>query len=86
MRPVPLFNDLKLLTKETAVTKERNGRVPKVFISCDQDKVITVDLQRLMIEKSSPNEVIEITGSDHMVMFSKSVELSSSILQIADKY
>ena len=77
---------MELLLKETAVTKERNGRVPKVFIKCGEDKVVTEEVANLMIEKSSPDEVKGMTHADHMVMFSNPVQLFSYLHEIANNY
>jgi len=87
VRPHPIFNDKKLLLKETRVTKERNGRVPKVFIISKEDNLLTEDFQMWMIENTRPYvEVKVIKDSDHMVMFSKPRKLTSHILKIAHKY
>ena len=87
VRPFPLFNDEELFLKETKVSMEKNGKVPKIFIICKEDNLIKEDSQRWIIEKSGPFvEVNEINDSDHMVMFSKPKELSSLLQQIADKY
>ncbi|XP_058745243.1 methyl jasmonate esterase 1-like [Vicia villosa] len=87
VRPDPLYNDVELLKKETAVTNDRNGRVPKVFIISKSDKLITEDFQKWIIERSGPfDEVKVIKDSDHMVMFSKPKNLSSILLEIAQKY
>ncbi|XP_050291595.1 methyl jasmonate esterase 1-like isoform X2 [Quercus robur] len=44
------------------------------------------DFQRWMIENNPADEVKVITGSDHMVMFSKPKELCSCLQEIAEKY
>ncbi|TKY68871.1 putative methylesterase 19 [Spatholobus suberectus] len=88
VRPLPSFtSDVKLLTKQTAVTKYKNGRVPKFFIISEKDNVLTEDFQRWIIESTGPfAEVKVIKDSDHMVMFSKPKKLSSELLKIAYKY
>ena len=53
---------------------------------CDQDKVVKEYFQRWMIENNPTDEVKVITGSNHMVMFSKPKELCSCLREIADKY
>ncbi|KAK9938995.1 hypothetical protein M0R45_015705 [Rubus argutus] len=80
VRWTPLFRD------ELVLTKEKYGSVPRVFIMCDQDRSIKPDLQSLMINKNPPDEVKVINGSDHMVMFSRTLELFSNLHQIAQKY
>ncbi|KEH17958.1 alpha/beta fold hydrolase [Medicago truncatula] len=87
VRPHPIFNDIKLVLKETRVTKQRNGRVPKVFIISKGDNIIKEDMQLWIIERTGPYvEVKVIKDSDHMVMFSKPKKLTSHILKIAHKY
>ncbi|KAK7286958.1 hypothetical protein RJT34_22335 [Clitoria ternatea] len=87
VRPVPIYNDVELLLKETSVTKDGNGRVPKVYIISKRDNLITQDMQMWMIERTGPfAELKVIEDSDHMVMFSKPKKLSSTLLQIAHKY
>ncbi|KAL2319815.1 hypothetical protein Fmac_028784 [Flemingia macrophylla] len=88
VRPLPTFaNNVKLLAKQTAVTKNRNGRVYKVFIISGKDNLLTEDIQRWTIESTGPYaEVKVIKHSDHMVMFSKPNELSYELMKIAYKY
>ncbi|RDY00975.1 Salicylic acid-binding protein 2, partial [Mucuna pruriens] len=63
----PFLSNVKLLTKQTAVTKNKNGRVPKVFIITEKDNLITEDFQRWIIENTAPYaEVKVIKDSDHM--------------------
>ncbi|KAL4644943.1 hypothetical protein ACB092_02G200500 [Castanea dentata] len=74
VRPFCLYGDDALLLKEVELTKEKYGSVRRVYIVCDQDNE---DFQRWMIEYNPTDEVKVITGSDHMVMFSKLKELCS---------
>ncbi|KAK9948784.1 hypothetical protein M0R45_004346 [Rubus argutus] len=76
----PLFNE------EIKLTEKKYGLVLRVFIVCDQDLGIKEDLQMWMIRKNPPNEVKVINGSDHMVMFSRPLELFSNLLKVAEKY
>lgn len=85
-RPHPLYSDLEMLNEAKSVTKEKYGLVRRVYIVCDQDNILKEDLQRWMIEKCPTDEVKLISGSDHMVMFSKPKELCSCLLEIAYKY
>jgi pimeloyl-ACP methyl ester carboxylesterase len=86
LRPFRLYNDAELLLKETEVTKEKYGSVRRVYIVCDQDNIMNEDFQRWMIENNPTDEVKVITGSDHMVMFSKPNELFSCLQEIVGKY
>ncbi|XVE87204.1 hypothetical protein DITRI_Ditri18aG0097300 [Diplodiscus trichospermus] len=68
------------------LSKEKYGSVRRVYIVCDQDHAIPENVQRWMIENNPPDEVKLISGSDHMVMFSKPQELCSCLQEIAEKY
>ncbi|XP_077224826.1 salicylic acid-binding protein 2-like isoform X1 [Tasmannia lanceolata] len=71
------------LPKIPMFSRERFGSVARVYIICDQDKALTEDFQRWMIENNPVKEVKVIQGSDHMPMFSKPKELCSYLLEIA---
>ena len=86
VRPVRVYSDVELLMKETAVSKERHGRVPQAYIICEKDVLSNEDTQRWMIERNPTNEVKLVPDSDHMVMFSNPVELCSCLQEIADNY
>ncbi|XP_030973361.1 salicylic acid-binding protein 2-like [Quercus lobata] len=86
VRPSRLYGHDALLLKEPELTKEKCGSVRKVYIVCDQDNSIKEDLQRWMIERNPTDEVKVITGSDHMVMFSKPKELCLCLEEIVKKY
>ena len=87
VRPSPLsgYNAEKLL-EETKTTNEKYGLVRKVYIVWNKDRAIKGDFQRWMIENNPIDEVKVINGSDHMVMFSRPLELFSCLQEIADKY
>ncbi|KAJ6916164.1 salicylic acid-binding protein 2-like [Populus alba x Populus x berolinensis] len=85
LRPLPLFSD-EVTQEEVWFTKEKYGSVPRVYIVCDQDKIVKEAIQRWMIEKNPPEEVKVIPGSDHMLMFSKPQETCSCLLEVAGKY
>ncbi|GAV92021.1 LOW QUALITY PROTEIN: Abhydrolase_6 domain-containing protein, partial [Cephalotus follicularis] len=81
-RSLPLYID----EATTAVIKEKYGSVRRVFVVCDQDNVIKEVLQRWMLQKTSVDEITELSGSDHMLRFSKAQELSSCLQLIAQSY
>ncbi|XP_059623766.1 methyl jasmonate esterase 1-like isoform X2 [Cornus florida] len=85
VRPLASFNEAEVL-KEISLTKEKYGSVRRVYIVSDQDNVIKEDLQRWMIENNPTDEVQAISGSDHMVMFSKPQELCTFLQEIAVNY
>ncbi|XP_004300553.1 PREDICTED: salicylic acid-binding protein 2-like [Fragaria vesca subsp. vesca] len=68
------------------LTEEKYGLVPRIFIVADQDRAIVLDVQNFMIKNNPPDEVRVISGSDHMVMFCRPVELFSPLQNIAEKY
>ena len=86
VRPFRLYGHDALLLKEAELTKEKYGTVRRVYIVCDQDSAMKEDFQRWMIEKNPTDEVKVITGSDHMVMFSKPKELCTCLQEIVEKY
>lgn len=86
VRPCRLYGDTAQLKKEAELSKEKYGSVRRVYIVCDQDNAINEDFQRWMIDNNPTDEVKVITGSDHMVMLSKPMELCSFLLEIGEKY
>ncbi|KAB2634779.1 hypothetical protein D8674_038199 [Pyrus ussuriensis x Pyrus communis] len=85
MRPVRLFSE-EDLSKELKLTNEKYGSVNRVYVISDGDLVGKKDFQRWMIKKNQPNSVVEIAGSDHMVMISKPLELWLHLQRIIKKY
>lgn len=85
-RPTRQFSDVTKLMEDTVVTKDRFGTVARVYIICDQDKILEEDTQRWIIARNPPNKVKTIAGADHMVMFSKPHELCSPLEEIAGDY
>ena len=68
------------------LSTKKYGSVKRAFIIAEKDKAIKRDFQLWMIERNPPNDVVEIIGSDHMVMMSKTIELWSHLQGIAEKY
>lgn len=85
VRPLYLYTD-EDMSKELILSQENYGSVNRAFIICNEDKVVTREIQEWMIEMNPTDEVKEIEGSDHMVMMSKPVELFVHLLHIAEKY
>ncbi|KAB2635762.1 esterase PIR7B-like [Pyrus ussuriensis x Pyrus communis] len=85
MRPVRLFSE-EDLSKEIKLTNEKYGSVNRVYVISDGDLVGKKDFQRWMIKKNRPKSVVEIAGSDHMVMISKPLELWLHLQRIIKKY
>ncbi|VVB09981.1 unnamed protein product [Arabis nemorensis] len=74
------------LTGTKSLTEEGYGSVTRVYIVCREDKGLTEDFQRWIIDNFPVKEVMEIEDADHMPMFSKPLELCDRLLKIADKY
>lgn len=84
VRPVSLST--AVLSSEEELTKEKYGSVRRVYIVCKEDNMVKPNLQEWMIENNPADEVKVINGSDHMVMFSKPLELCSCLQEISEKY
>lgn len=85
MRPTHLFGG-EQWNKDLVLTKERYGAVKRVFVVSDKDKVIKKNFQKWVIRRNPPNGVVEVKGSDHMVMTSKPLDLFNILSHIARQY
>ncbi|MBA0655615.1 hypothetical protein Goklo_008082 [Gossypium klotzschianum] len=56
VRHVGFFNDEESI-KAVALTKEKYGTVPRVYIVCGKDNILKQDFQRWIVENSPPNEI-----------------------------
>ncbi|XP_055814773.1 methyl jasmonate esterase 1-like [Solanum dulcamara] len=83
-RPLYIYSE-EDMSKEMVLSSKRNGAVKRVFIVAVEDKTLPKEFQRWMIEKNPPDEVKEISGSDHMTMMSKPQQLFTLLLRIAHK-
>jgi hypothetical protein len=72
--------------KKDMLSQENYGSVNRIFILCKQDKAIELEFQKWMVEQSPDTEVKELEGADHMAMFSQPEELSSLLIEIAEKH
>lgn len=86
LRPTRIYGDEELLRENTRVTRDKYGTVAKVYIVCEQDKILKHDFQLSMIERNQPTDVKVISTADHMPMFSKPQELFSYLHEIANTY
>ena len=64
------------------LTKERYGKIPKIYIECLQDRAVTLMIQRKMQEDSPCNAVYKMDTS-HSPFFSKPQELCEILCEIA---
>ncbi|XP_020102371.1 probable esterase PIR7A [Ananas comosus] len=85
VRPGRLFIEDAMID-EIAAEKSTYELVSRVYVMCKDDKSMTEEFQRWMIERSPGAEVQEIEGADHMVMLSKPKELFDLLMEIASKY
>ncbi|KAK9165297.1 hypothetical protein Scep_000488 [Stephania cephalantha] len=74
------------LRKEIVLSDENYGSVRRVFVVSGEDKLIDEGVLRRWLKDNPPDLVLEIKGSDHMVMFSKPKELSSCLHNISKIY
>ncbi|XP_050204495.1 methyl jasmonate esterase 1-like isoform X2 [Mercurialis annua] len=56
MRHLPFYENIAVQDTIT-VTKEKYGSVPRIFVVCDQDLIMTEDFQRWMIKNNPPDEL-----------------------------
>ncbi|KAK4477434.1 hypothetical protein RD792_016655 [Penstemon davidsonii] len=80
-RPTRLYGDTDWL-KGTILTTENYGSITRAYIVTEKD----YEFQKWMTEINPADEVQIISGSDHMVMFSKPKELSYFLQEIAQNY
>lgn len=73
---------LEDLSKLDPFSSQRFGSVTKFFVVCQDDKTLTEDFQRWMIENSCVNGVMEIERADHAPMLSQPNQLCKYLLQI----
>ncbi|WOG98714.1 hypothetical protein DCAR_0418059 [Daucus carota subsp. sativus] len=84
IRPVPIFRDEGSL-KAAQLTIKKYGSIRRVFIVSERDLIFTERMQKEIISDYPPQDVKKVSGSDHMVMFSKPQELSSLLQTVAEE-
>ncbi|KAL8131381.1 methyl jasmonate esterase 1-like [Apium graveolens] len=84
IRPFPIFRD-DFTLKEAELTDKNYGSIRRVYIVSQGDLIITEETQKGMISNYTPQDVKEISGADHMVMFSKPRELASLLQAVAEE-
>ncbi|XP_015944418.1 methyl jasmonate esterase 1-like [Arachis duranensis] len=85
VRPLKLFSN-KDITKVLTLSHTKYSSVSRIFVVSEKDLVVSPNLQRWMIEHNPPNRVVEIAGSDHMIMMSKPIDLCLQLQSIAANY
>ncbi|KAK6922992.1 LOW QUALITY PROTEIN: Alpha/beta hydrolase fold-1 [Dillenia turbinata] len=71
---------------EIGTRNERYGSIDRVYVICEEDRVMREEFQRWNIQNSPPQEVKFMAGADHMVMLSQPLEFSQCLQEIAQKY
>ncbi|KAM3269315.1 methyl jasmonate esterase 1 [Capsicum chacoense] len=84
VRPLYLYS-LDDISKEIVLSSKRYGSVRRAYIVAAEDKALSKEFQQSMIEKNPPDQVEEISGSDHAPMMSKPGQLFTLLMRIANK-
>ncbi|EOA27655.1 hypothetical protein CARUB_v10023802mg, partial [Capsella rubella] len=83
-RPASLF--MNELSRRTKFSDKGYGSVPRAYIVCKEDNIISKELQQWMIDNYPVNLVKEMEETDHMPMFCKPQLLSAHLSEIAEKF
>ncbi|KAH6791422.1 hypothetical protein C2S51_006428 [Perilla frutescens var. frutescens] len=83
-RPQPLYRPESEFREE--LSEEKYGSVRRVFVVCEEDKILKQEFQEWMIQSNPVDEVKIISGADHMIMLSKSNLLCDCLNDFAHKY
>eukprot|EP01018_Ginkgo_biloba_P000303 Gb_06798 [translate_table: standard] len=67
-------------------TSNNYGRLGRVYIVANEDKIVCEELQRQIIAMNPPDRVYEIREADHSVFFSKPAALAGILMEIANLY
>lgn len=78
-----MFSD-EDLTREITLSDQNYGSVGRVAVISEDDKLVDKDFMLWMIERNPPDQVLEIKGSDHMVMMSKPTQLLALLQHVAN--
>ncbi|XP_076889051.1 methyl jasmonate esterase 1-like isoform X1 [Bidens hawaiensis] len=84
IRPSKFF--LEDMSKEGLLTKDKYGSISRVYVVCEGDRVMDEEFQRFIIKDSPPNEVKSFPGAGHMIMMSKSKDLSLYLQELVAQY
>nr|XP_043634892.1 methylesterase 10-like [Erigeron canadensis] len=84
VRPSGLF--FEDMSKDSLLTKDKYGSISRIYVVCQGDQVMNEEFQKFVVKDSPPNEVKHFPGAGHMIMLSKSEDLSLYLQEIASKY
>ncbi|KAI8541738.1 hypothetical protein RHMOL_Rhmol08G0085500 [Rhododendron molle] len=79
MRPIPFAPVLEKLS----LSDKKYGSVRRFYIETQEDNAIPITLQESMINKSPPEKVFQLKGSDHSPFFSKPQTLHKFLVEIS---
>ncbi|GFY82931.1 methyl esterase 11 [Actinidia rufa] len=79
MRPIPFAPVLEKLS----LSDKNYGSVRRFYIETPEDNAIPIALQETMINKSPPEQVFRLKGSDHSPFFSKPQALHKLLVEIS---
>ncbi|KAL4577387.1 hypothetical protein LXL04_013496 [Taraxacum kok-saghyz] len=84
IRPSKLFLDD--ISKDFDLTEDKYGSISRVYVICEKDQVMNEEFQRYVVKDSPPNEVKTVPKAGHMIMLSKSKDLSLYLQEVANRY
>ncbi|PSS33653.1 Methylesterase 11 precursor [Actinidia chinensis var. chinensis] len=79
MRPIPFAPVLEKLS----LSDKNYGSVRRFYIETPEDNAISITLQETMINKSPPERIFRLKGSDHSPFFSKPQALHKLLVEIS---
>lgn len=79
MRPIPFAPVLEKLS----LSDEKYGSVRRFYIETLEDNAMCIELQESIINKSPPEKVFRLRGSDHSPFFSRPQALHKLLVEIA---
>ena len=88
MQDLLLFDSLEkkfpIWQEPLLYTAKNYGSVKRIYVVSKEDKLIVEVLQRKIIAENPPQMVYEVEGADHIVFFSKPLQLAEMHLKIAN--
>lgn len=76
---------MQVMTTPASVTWERWGRVPRAFIECSDDAVLSLDKQREM-QAAAPCDPVLTLKSDHSPFLCMPEALAEAMLEAAERF
>jgi len=76
---------LAVMQAPAALSAERFGSVPRAYIECLRDRILSINLQRSM-QAAAPCETVLEIDTDHSPFYSAPEELAAHLLEIAARF